>query len=277
MGRKKKHVHVVSISGGRSSGYLAYLMKHKAAREGFKVVYVFCDTGAEHPETYEFIRRTAKNLDIDIICLRLKVVGPLGVGNTYEKVSLKWIKNDLKPWSDMCKKYGLPYVTGPFCTDRMKLVPFRKYCDEHFGEGNYTTYLGIRCDEPKRLKAREGVVYLGDISDCDKQDILDWWKEKSWDLKIPEHLGNCVFCIKKSINKLCKAAQDEPQLAKDMSNMLKHPDNRVSIMEMYRENNSLDSIIMLAGITDSEYLKEYLAKSHSEDSGSCSESCEVFQ
>ncbi|MDI5817549.1 hypothetical protein MJI46_34575, partial [Salmonella enterica subsp. enterica serovar Cerro] len=30
----------------------------------------------------------------------------------------------LKPFIDMVKKYGTPYVGGAFCTDRLKLVPF---------------------------------------------------------------------------------------------------------------------------------------------------------
>jgi len=41
---------VVSFSGGRTSAYLCSLIKglHPDA------VFVFMDTGAEHPETYDF-------------------------------------------------------------------------------------------------------------------------------------------------------------------------------------------------------------------------------
>lgn len=276
MGRPKKHVHVVNVSGGRSSGYLAYLMKHKAKNEDLKVVFIFCDTGAEHPETYEFIRRISKHLDIDITCLRTKTILPLGSGNTYQKVSVKYIRNDLKPWADMCKKYGIPSIVTPFCTDRLKLVPLTKYCEETFGKGNYTTYIGIRADESRRLKPRKDVVYLADISDFEKQDVLDWWAEKSWDLKIPEHLGNCVFCIKKHPLKLIKAILDEPQLTNDMLQLLKDPANRPSLPEIYRDYNTLESLIAKAHELDPNIISDYIKNAGMEDTGSCSESCEAI-
>ena len=37
-----------------------------------------------------------------------------------------------------------------------------------------------------------------------------------FDLKIPEHLGNCVFALKKGINKIALAARDEPELASNL-------------------------------------------------------------
>ena len=42
-----------SFSAGRSSGYMAYLMKQKY---GDRVKFIFCDTSGEHPNTYEFLR-----------------------------------------------------------------------------------------------------------------------------------------------------------------------------------------------------------------------------
>ena len=44
---------VVSFSGGRTSAYLCSLIKklHPNA------VFVFMDTGAEHPATYDFVRQ----------------------------------------------------------------------------------------------------------------------------------------------------------------------------------------------------------------------------
>ncbi|HGX5093062.1 TPA: hypothetical protein ACNE1A_004832, partial [Escherichia coli] len=88
-----------------------------------------------------------------------------------------------------------PYIGGAFCTDRLKLIPFTKYCDNHFGRGNYITWLGIRADEPRRLKPKSGVRYLAELSDFDKSDVIRWWRKQPFDLQIPEHLGNCVFCI----------------------------------------------------------------------------------
>ncbi len=40
-------IHVVTVSGGLSSAYLAYLFAQRERRERIDVKYVFCDTGAE--------------------------------------------------------------------------------------------------------------------------------------------------------------------------------------------------------------------------------------
>ena len=47
--------HIVSISGGKDSAALAIHMKSKYPE--IPVEYVFCDTGCELPETYEFLER----------------------------------------------------------------------------------------------------------------------------------------------------------------------------------------------------------------------------
>lgn len=218
--------------------------------------FVFMDTGAEHPATYQFIRDAVKYWDIDLVCLRVVVNPELGKANGYRIIGLDEIGPDLAPWIEMLKKYGTPYVGGEFCTDRMKLGPFKKYCDEHIGRKTYHTWIGIRADEPKRLKPRARTSYLADISDISKQGIIDWWSRQSFDLQIPEHLGNCVFCIKKSIQKIALAAKDEPELARQFNDILtanyvrKMPNRCGTDLVMYRGKNTFEEVIaMFSGDT----------------------------
>lgn len=272
-------VHVVSFSGGRTSAYLVYLMEVKRIRENLKVKYIFMDTGAEHPKTYEFIRNVIKYWNIDLVCLRLVVDPKLGNANSYRVMSVDEIGQDLQPWVDACGKYGTPYVHGAFCTRTMKLEPFERYCKEYFPDG-YHSWLGIRADEPRRLIPRESASYLADISDFDKQDILDWWKEQPFDLDIPEHLGNCVFCIKKGINKVALATRDEPEMAVQFWDVITSDSVRVVERRqqenkiMYRGNNSLESIIAMFSDHSRDEIAATIRGSGSYDSGSCSESCE---
>ena len=272
-------IDVVSFSGGRTSAYLVHLMK----QQNPDAKYIFMDTGAEHPKTYDFVRNVAKHFDIDLVCLRVDINPELGKANGYRVISLDEIGPDLQPWRDMLAKYGTPYNPGgAFCTDRMKLVPFTRYCQEHFGKGGYTTWLGIREDEPRRISVKEGFKYLADISDFDKQDVLEWWSEQPFDLGLDEWLGNCVFCIKKGVNKVAIAAKDEPGMAADFCKILRGDGVRIvdgrksPSLQMYRGRQSLEQIIATFSDTDRDEMVGSLRQAKRLDSGSCSESCEVF-
>lgn len=263
--------NVVSLSGGRTSAYLAHIMKDRDPETEF----IFMDTGAEHPKTYEYIRNIVKYWKIKLTCLRVIPNPEMNKPSTYEILSIDRIGPDLEPWKRMLTKYGHPYVGGAFCTDRMKTVPFIKYCDERFGRGNYTTWLGMRIDEPKRTSPKPGIRYLAEISDFEKQDVIEWWRDQPFDLEIQEHLGNCVFCIKKSLQKVALAAKDEPELARNFIHTLQTFDVKPDKV-MYRSNNSLEQVIALFSDTGRDELASRMTSMRQYDTGSCSESCEAF-
>lgn len=270
---------VVSFSGGRTSAYLCALMIEKFGREN--VDFVFMDTGFEHPATYDFVRAVGYGLDIQITCLRGDFSSELGMGVSYNILPINSIGNDFAPFIDMMRKYGVPYIGGMFCTDRMKLKPFKKYCDDKHGKDGYETWLGIRIDEPKRLTNKKGIKYLADISDFDKQDILDYWKEMPFDLGIEEWLGNCVFCPKKSSLKLAAAQRDEPEIYFKWLEAIHSDKVRVDSKtghwsQMYRGKQSLESLIATFDGSTGHEIKARLRGTKSTDTGSCSESCEVF-
>ncbi|MBE8598082.1 phosphoadenosine phosphosulfate reductase domain-containing protein [Xenorhabdus sp. BG5] len=278
-------INVVSFSGGRTSAYLVYLMEQRR-QQGEDVRYVFMDTGAEHPATYKFVREVVKFWDIPLVVLQADINPQLGASNGY----IVWEPSDIQtrmpvltPFTDMVKKYGTPYIGGAFCTDRLKLRPFRDYCNDHFGRDNYHTWIGIRADEPRRLTSKDSVSYLADISEFDKQDILDWWQAQPFDLSIPEHLGNCVFCIKKSSKKVGLACQDEPGMKTVFEQTCitgKHvrDNHRKTPREiMYRGNMSLDGIARMYSNVDYQNLYREMIAAKRFDTGSCSESCEIFQ
>lgn len=277
-----KKYQVVSFSGGRTSAYLTYLLK-KIGEEGkHNVKFVFMDTGAEHPSTYDFIRNVVCYWNIDLICLRLVIDPQLGKANTYKIIAVDEICNDLQPWIDACSKYGTPYIHGPFCTRTMKLEVFERYCKDAFGN-DYHTWIGIRADEPKRLKERNHVSYLADISNFDKQDVIDWWNQQPFDLTIPEHLGNCVFCIKKGINKIALAVRDEPKLANEFLEVINSKSVRIVERRqqeskiMYRGNLSLEDIIIMYSSQEYEEITATIRGMKGYESGSCSESCEITE
>lgn len=358
-----KPVIVVSFSGGRTSARFCKWVKEKYEPLGYKVVFVFMDTGMEHPATYDFVRKVNEHLELNLVCLRTDFNMTLNKANSYEIVDINSMTFSLMPFFTMLIKHGTPYVGGAFCTDRLKDVPFTKYCEEKFGKGNYKTLLGIRYDEParmvgdnpndpkksaykqlirggyddfeisdiwrelvtgavkvedlevsdlakdllsKRLAKREKnqVFYMGEALDDTKSDIIAYWKLQPFDLEIDEHLGNCVFCIKKSINKLALAIRDERDLYNYVVKMINDPNVRlmdtrtqkfidknkiivtseehriqcasVSSKVMYRYKNSLESIASKFAHMTRQEIRDSIRSMKNDDSGSCSESCEAM-
>ena len=155
----------------------------------------------------------------------------------------------------------------------------------------------MRIDEQKRLKHLDDpqidfidiekpknkidIRYLAEISDFEKQDVWHWWEDMPFDLGIPEPLGNCVFCIKKGINKLAYASKAEPEMAAEFIKIIEDDTVREPVRDfdkriMYRGNHSLRSIILAYKDYEIEEIEKTILSMRALDSGSCSESCEAF-
>jgi len=294
--------HVVSFSGGRTSAYMVYLIEsmRKSGEWTEPVEYIFMDTGAEHPKTYEFIKKCVEHFGIELTCLHGDFNQPVGTGHSYKVVSIDDCKHDMinGPFAQLMKKYGLPTVMSAWCTSRMKEETHDKYCNDKYGKGKYTTWLGIRADEPRRLRIGKTphLRYMAEITDFEKEDVLDFWKGMPFDLGIQEHLGNCVFCIKKSVNKLALAARDEPELAADWiaaieagSDRLNNPIEKqtdglfvetytqhIKKGVMYRGSNTMESIIAKFALHSREEIYDSIRSMKRKESGGCTESCEAF-
>lgn len=123
-----------------------------------------------------------------------------------------------------------------------------------------------------------GINFLADISESGKSDILDFWSSRSFDLRIDEHLGNCVFCFKKSKHKIALAAKDEPELTAQFMDCINSSEVRAtrSDRRMYRDKSTLEQVIALFADRDVSEMREKIIGSHESDTESCTESCEAF-
>lgn len=288
--------HIVSFSGGRTSGYMVHLMEQKRINDGWDVEYVFMDTGAEHPKTYEFIRNCVEHFGIELTCLRADVDMSMGKSNNYKSISVNDIGWDLSIMQDIMKKYGGFTINRPHCTDKLKSILLDKYKRDTYGKGNYYTWLGMRIDEPRRLKFTQenadlfgkktnnpqNIRYLAEISESNKEDIIQWWNNQPFDLEIDEHLGNCVFCIKKSSPKIALAARDEPELFKEWESAINSQEVRLmdgdkfGIGHIYRKWLTPNMLIKQFEDSTTTELRERVYRGRELDTGLCSESCEVF-
>lgn len=56
--------------------------------------------------------------------------------------------------------------------------------------------------------------FLPELCDLQKQGVIDWWKDKKYDLAIESHRHNCLFCIEKPHGTIMLAIKDCPEEAK---------------------------------------------------------------
>ena len=138
--------HIVAFSGGKDSSALAIYLhnpEHWCKVLGKSNVhhrppvsnaeYVFCDTGTELTETYDYLDRLEAYLGHPIHRLRASV--PPSSPDEPDKT----------PFDHYLELYGgfLPSPNVRWCTRVLKLKPFEDY----IGEDPVISYVGIRADE----------------------------------------------------------------------------------------------------------------------------------
>ena len=113
--------HVCGISGGKDSSALAIYMRDRVPQ----MEYFFCDTGAELPETYEYLNK-------------LEVV----LGKPIARL------NSDKGFDHWFEVYRgtLPSPQMRWCTRQVKIKPL----EEWLGDDEAVSYVAIRADERNR-------------------------------------------------------------------------------------------------------------------------------
>jgi 3'-phosphoadenosine 5'-phosphosulfate sulfotransferase (PAPS reductase)/FAD synthetase len=110
--------HVLGISGGKDSAALAVYMRDRVP----SMEYYFCDTGAELPETYEYLSRLEAVLG--------KPIARLNPERGFDH----WL------W---VFQGALPSPQMRWCTKNLKIKPFEAWV----GEDTTRSYIAIRADE----------------------------------------------------------------------------------------------------------------------------------
>lgn len=143
---------IASISGGKDSAAMSlWLTEH-----GIEHDRVFCDTGWEHADTYEYLR------------------GPLT-----EKIGpIVEIRGE-QLMEDLVRKKGMfPSRTRRFCTENLKVKPLQRYIskmqDEH---GECLNAVGIRAGE-SRARSKMPEWEWNNGFDCETWRPLIRWTEQ---------------------------------------------------------------------------------------------------
>lgn len=252
---------------------MARLIQQSMA-ETHELLYLFVNTGQEHPKTLEFVDRCSKEWAMPITWIEAVQHPGVRKSSTHTQVSFETADRSGAVFEAMIEKYGIPNKSYPHCTRELKLRPMESYI-RSTGWTGVQAAVGIRADEPRRLTAKPGVVYpLADWWPSDKQDVMTFWEDQGFDLGIEEREGNCVWCWKKSEKKHFLNLAASPAWYEFPARM-----ERIHAL-----TNRKDPQVFFRGATSTANL---IAKFHMsgvdprslpspEEDGGCSESCEDF-
>lgn len=183
--------NICGISGGKDSSALAIYLRNKVE----DMEYFFCDTGAELPETYEYLDKLEVNLGLKIQRLNSKK----GFDHFFELY-----------------RGTLPSPNMRWCTKKMKIEPI----EEWIGDDHAVSYIAIRADESGRkgyvsnkpnIKARfpfieDGIDHAGVLKILEQAGIglpnYYSWRTRS----------GCYFCFYQRKAEWVGLAEHHPDL-----------------------------------------------------------------
>ena len=169
----KKRRQICPLSGGKDSTALAIFLKDRIPC----LEYVFCDTGSELPETYQYLDKLEAFLGRPVV--------RLGSEKNFDYL--------LKQHSDY-----LPSPRARWCTIEMKIKSFERYV----GEDAIESYIGIRADEQRqgyisrketilpRYPFKEEGVDLDGVNQILKESGIGLPKYYEWRAR-----SGCYFCF----------------------------------------------------------------------------------
>jgi 3'-phosphoadenosine 5'-phosphosulfate sulfotransferase (PAPS reductase)/FAD synthetase len=268
-------------------------MQHK-----YEMVVVFANTGREREETLDFTNKCDINFGFNTVWVEAVVLPENRKGTVHKIVTYETANRTGQPFEDVIAKYGMPNQNAPHCTRETKLSPIKSYM-RSIGWDDYSTALGIRTDEPKRLdweKAKEkNIIYFAQLMPVTKSDINKFWREQSFDLQLKSYEGNCDLCWKKGIRKIMTIVKDNPELAnwwREMEEKYQNftPESRMKNHKppyrFFRHHMTIDDIIEESKFPFSPskdesksvatYKQMAMWDDYLDSNDGCSESCEVF-
>ncbi|MFD4257594.1 phosphoadenosine phosphosulfate reductase family protein [Streptomyces sp. NPDC058534] len=165
--------HVLGISGGKDSSALAVYMRNRVS----EMEYFFCDTGAELPETYEYLNRLEAALGKSIVRLNAD--------------------RDFDHWMEVYQG-TLPSPQMRWCTKNLKIKPL----EDWVGDDKVISYVAIRADENRigyvSTKPNIDAVFPFREDGIDKDGVMRILDEAG--IGLPDYYewrtrSGCYFCF----------------------------------------------------------------------------------
>lgn len=183
--------HVLGLSGGKDSSALAIYMRDKVP----EMEYFFTDTGAELPETYEYLDRLEAFLGKPIVRLAAD--------------------RDFDHFLHKMYNGFLPSPNTRWCTRELKIQPFEAWV----GDSPTVTYIAIRADEDRdgyrSTKPNISPVFPFKDAGLNRADIESILRSSG--VGVPEYYkwrsrSGCYFCFFQRKNEWVGLAERHPDL-----------------------------------------------------------------
>lgn len=200
-------MNIINFSGGRTSAY----MTKRLIDEGGDYLVTFQNTGKELPQTLDFVNECDKRWNLGIVWLEYRRPA------TFEVVTYETASRNGEPYDQLLEQRpsAIPNMQFRYCTMELKIMTLKRYL-KSIGVTDYTSFNGIRYDEPRRwqkVKDSDIDVELPLVKwKTTKPDVLNWWKGQDFDLMVNEPYGNCDCCFLKGKGKLATIAKEKPEL-----------------------------------------------------------------
>tara|TARA_R110000787_G_scaffold280766_1_gene391713 strand:+ start:9 stop:848 length:840 start_codon:yes stop_codon:yes gene_type:complete len=189
----------IAFSGGRTSGYMLHRILEANNGLPKRAKVIFANTGREMPETLDFVQECSQRWDVPITWLEYKKNQN---GVSFNVVNHNSASRDGEPFSNMIHhRKMLPNLFQRFCTSELKVLTIRRYLVK-CGWKKWHSAVGIRADESHRARekidSKEITYYPLNSAMVTKQDVMHFWANQEYDLKVTKGFGNCDGCFLKS-------------------------------------------------------------------------------
>ena len=224
--------HVLGLSGGKDSSALAIYMRDRVP----EMEYFFTDTGAELPETYEYLDRLEGFLG--------KPIARLSAERDFDHLLHKMHNN------------FLPSPNTRWCTVELKIAPFERW----IGNDHAKSYIGIRADEPRDgYRGRPNITPVFPFKEAGLvlADIKRILEESG--IGIPEYYkwrsrSGCYFCFFQRKSEWVGLAKHHPDLF-ERAKAYEKPASGASSSFTWSQGENLDQLIARAADIEANALR----------------------
>ena len=207
----------IGFSGGRTSGYMLWrILQAHGGTLPDDVHVTFANTGKEREETLRFVHECATRWGVRVRWLEWRSRKG-DIAERFEEVGFNSASRGGEPFTALIRdKSYLPNSVMRFCTIELKISVMDCFMKSQ-GFKNWTNVVGLRADEPIRVKRARGPQRSAwvnalplDDAGVTNRDVRAFWREQDFDLGLLPFEGNCDGCFLKARPKLIETERTAP-------------------------------------------------------------------